>query len=893
MIKRLNHFKLICELGRGGSGIVYKALDTRLKRHVAIKILNPRPDFRNRDISRFLLEAQAASSLNHPNICTIFDIGKHNKNNYIVMELVEGKTLRQIIEEGKRPTVNEAIEIILQICQALSIAHKNSIIHRDIKPDNILITKDNHIKITDFGLAKLKEIEPDSNKQSDEEVLLKNVSFKTTITTFLGTIAYMSPEQIEKKQVDERSDIFSLGIVIFELLMGESPFSGNTNVQIMQSILNTDVKPKLKNKKFSSINGVIIKSLEKEKNNRYQNVEKIINDLEIIKSKRDKRKLTKIISGVSIFVLAILLIISINWKHENNDLTITRSSSGGSTYPLNISYEYQGWSAIYPMFSLDDNAILMLLTGVGDDNNHGLYKKDLLTGKTELLTEQPSVNAPDLNPDGSKLAYMTPDGIYISDINFETKNKISDFGWRPRWSPDGEKISFSKRGRGDQGLDNQIYFYDLKNDVIENISPANALNYSEADWSSDGKWIVCCGGVGSQWEIWFINIYNGFAKQITDFGEWISSPKCDPSGRYIYYISNRDGADKIYQIKINKNKDIIWDKPKLTTQHANVRHIDLSHDGDKIVFISTDEKYSIHRTKFYQYRLMPKISETIFSHTGEILNFEVSALENMVVAEAFDNGIRSLILKSIGKQTPQILYQEQNSFSPSWSNDGKWIAFDAGGGDNADIWKIPVTGGSAEKIIEHNGADWVPSFSPNGNYLGFISNRSGQFELWLMELKSGNTEQITNSPELEGRAWWSHDSKKIAFFTIGEKRKNSSIWIYDIITKEFNEISAAKRYLVDIAGSGLHIHSRFMWNKTDTGLIIFPYNKGPLVEIDLENNSLKPIMHFDSLKVKPTNSQYFNITDDYFYYLANESKQEIWMVDGLKRDTTEVKLDLN
>jgi len=887
MVKQLDHFKLIHELGRGGSGIVYKALDTRLKRYVAIKMLNPHPDHREKNINRFLLEAQAASSLNHPNICTIFDIGRQDTSNYIVMELVEGKTLRQIIEERKKLPSNEVIEIAIQVCQALSVAHKNAIIHRDIKPDNILITKDNNIKITDFGLAKLKEIESDSSKQIDEEVLLKNVSFKTSITTFLGTVAYMSPEQIEQKQVDERSDIFSLGIVMFELLMGQSPFSGTTNVQTMQSILNTDVKQKLTStsKKFNKINRVIQKSLEKEKTKRYQKVNNLITDLENIKLKGKKFKFASTVFGLILFLLAIIMVIYTIWKPGVNDLNISSTYSPFSMYPLGITNnQYQGINVTFPIFYPDDKAILLTMPNKRG-KGRSLYKKDLMTGKTKLIVEQCIGMFPDLNPDGSRLAYFTYAGLYVSDIKFENRTKIVEFGWRPRWSPNGKKIAFSRYLTKIPGFRNDISIYNFEDNTVTKISPNNGLNYADAEWSPDGKWIVCCGGIGSIWEIWLINITSGFAKQITNFGEWINCPEWDPSGNYIYYLCGGVGRDNIYKIAIDNKQNIIFDEPSNITHNANVMSYNLSHNGNKIVFFLLDEKFSIQRAKMFHIPNAPEKSETIFFNEGFIENFEISPSANMMVIEALHNGTRSLILKSIDSQKQKILYNEQNSFSPTWSFDGESVAFDAGGGDDADIWRVHIDSGQAEKIVANRGADWVPSLSPDGNYLCFLSNRSGQFDLWLMDMNSKLTIQITNTPELESRVSWSSDSKKIAFLVRADKKENSSLWIHDFQSKKFTEISEVKRYLIDMVNTNLAINDRVIWNEKNTGLIFLPFLSGPLVEINLKNNTIKPILHFDNLEVKPSTRQLYSIAGDYFYYLSNESKQDVWIIDGLTGET--------
>ena len=298
MIKRLNHFKLICELGRGGSGVVYKALDTRLKRYVAIKILNPHPDYREKDISRFLLEAQAASSLNHPNICTIFDIGKQDTTNYIVMELVEGKTLRMILEERKKLPVNEIIEIVIEICQALSVAHKNAIIHRDIKPDNIMISEEEFVKVMDFGLAKLKQVEKklDPDKIDLSNIISKTISLKTSVSTLLGTANYMSPEQINGDPADERSDIFSLGIVLYEILTDSLPFEGENSTEVLRSIIEDEPKPieNYNSEICPQLKDIIYTALKKKPENRFQNMKEILSALNKIKEKNFEQQRQRI-----------------------------------------------------------------------------------------------------------------------------------------------------------------------------------------------------------------------------------------------------------------------------------------------------------------------------------------------------------------------------------------------------------------------------------------------------------------------------------------------------------------------------------------------------------------------------------------------------------------------
>jgi serine/threonine protein kinase len=221
--KTIFHYKILEKLGEGGMGVVYKALDTKLDRLVALKFLPPQITVSPEDKARFLQEAKAASAVMHSNVCVIHDIAEHKDQQFIIMEYVDGKTLRQMVPIQK---LQDAIDYAIQIGEALQEAHSKGVVHRDIKTDNIMVNTRNQIKVADFGLAKLKG------------------SLKLTKTSStVGTLAYMSPEQIQGTEVDGRSDIFSFGVVLYEMLTGHLPFHGEYEAAIMYSIVNEDPLP--------------------------------------------------------------------------------------------------------------------------------------------------------------------------------------------------------------------------------------------------------------------------------------------------------------------------------------------------------------------------------------------------------------------------------------------------------------------------------------------------------------------------------------------------------------------------------------------------------------------------------------------------------------------------
>lgn len=276
----ISHYQILEKLGEGGMGVVYKAHDTKLDRIVALKFLPHHIATSETDRARFLQEARAASQINHPNVCTIYDIKEEEGEQFIVMEYVDGVTLHdkiQVVPLGKEIerndisfyTINDVITYTIQIAEALRKAHSKSIIHRDIKSDNIMITTDGQIKIMDFGLAKLKY----------------SIRITKTSST-VGTLAYMAPEQIKGAEADERSDIFSFGVVIFEMLTGKLPFHGVHEPAIMYSILNESPDSIIKYRQDvpDAFIAIIKKMLEKKPENRFQHVDEIVQELMQLRS---------------------------------------------------------------------------------------------------------------------------------------------------------------------------------------------------------------------------------------------------------------------------------------------------------------------------------------------------------------------------------------------------------------------------------------------------------------------------------------------------------------------------------------------------------------------------------------------------------------------------------
>jgi serine/threonine protein kinase len=338
--KKVSHYKIIEKLGEGGMGVVYKVQDTKLDRLLALKFLPPQLTVNDTDKARFLQEAKAAAAINHPNVCTIYDIKEHENQQFIVMEYVEGQTLSDRISSRSLP-IEQAIEYAIQIGAALQVAHEKGIVHRDIKSDNIMISKTDQIKVMDFGLAKLR-----GGVQLTKE------------HSTLGTAAYMSPEQAQGNEVDPRSDIWSFGVVLYEMLTGKLPFKGDYEQAVIYSILNEDPKPmtSLRLDVPEAIAEIIDRALSKEPDDRFATTNELLDALKA--TQKTDSIVPSFIRRPSFLVTGVVLLIALTalavwWQNRSAKIKWARQEALPEIEQMvqNISWIAEG-SNVWPTFEL-------------------------------------------------------------------------------------------------------------------------------------------------------------------------------------------------------------------------------------------------------------------------------------------------------------------------------------------------------------------------------------------------------------------------------------------------------------------------------------------------------------------------------------------------------------
>ena len=738
----ISHYRIIEKLGGGGMGVVYKAEDTRLHRLVALKFLPPDVARDPYALARFQREAQAASALNHPNICTIYDVGEHDGQSFIVMELLEGVTLKHRIDTRPLP-MDLLLSLGIEIADALEAAHAKGIVHRDIKPGNIFVTNRGSAKILDFGLAKVSELGTDMTAATSD--LPQHL---TSPGSAIGTIAYMSPEQVRGEELDARTDLFSFGAVLYEMCTGTLPFPGETSGVIYHAILE---RPPISPLKFNSgvpakLEEIINKALEKDRDLRYQNAADLRADLKrlkrdtesgtkpkIVASRPQRRSRLTLWTGVSLLIAVLVVCAIVIWRKS---VGVAPADSSQWVQLTNLTGEI-----FEPTLSADGRMLAFLRETGGSAQ---LYVKLLPDGEPVQLTHDETKNklAPIFSPDGSRIAYGT------SGLNWETW-VVPVLGGQPQLLlSNATGLSWIDAGH--------VMFSEIKSGVHLAVVTATESRSEQRDvyippdenhmahfsyLSPDHEWVLVAemGGDGRMIPCQLVPFSGGAARSVGPQSGSCEYAAWSPDGKWMYF--NSDAGSKGYHIWRQAFPDGV--PQQLTASLSEEQGIAMAPDGGSLVTsVGTSERSVwVHdqegerQVSSQGYSLGPR-----FSSDGSRVFYLAAANSSQadrggeLWVSDLGTGQASKVLPGIG-----ILYF---SVSP----DDKQVVFetlDANGQHH--LWLSSTEHRFAPRQIRSAGDAFLPRYSHSGRIYYSVSD-GGRSYLYRMKNEGTQEEKVTSDP---------------------------------------------------------------------------------------------------------------------------------------------------
>lgn len=698
----VGHYRILEEIGFGGMGVVYKAQDTRLGRLVALKFLPEHMAADSVALERFRREARAASALNHPNICTIHDIDVYQGREFIVMEYLDGQTLAIYIS-GRRVIGTELVaKLGMPIAEALAAAHSKGVIHRDIKPGNIFVTQSGLVKVLDFGVAKLVA----EANQSDATTL-------TETNTITGTLPYMSPEQLRGENLDARSDIYALGVVLYEIATGQRLYSSSLHARVVDEILNRPASPPSSiNRKLSAkADDIILKCLAKDPEDRYQTAKEIAVDLRHLSAQatsgtvsagtnsvRTRRRvwLWTLAAAAFAAILLVLLLVSLSGSRgptiplEMRQITfsgdkkdggmvtdgarlyfqsdghpVEMSVTGGTMQPLQGSLSGMRISGISP----DASQLMMFKPDVNDETSRGsMWTIPVLGGSPRRLGNLMARGA-SWAPDGRSLVYSDLNSVFVSDANGANSREIWNAnrmveGW-PRFSPDSKRIRVSVDG---QKSGDPTRIFEMNTDG-SNVHPLSL------DWPSDAD----------QWD-----------------GQWT------PDGRHFVFTSNRGGFSSAYEL-ISPPWFAFWRKAsavRLTPEQMDVMAMTPTRDSTSLLVIGRVAQGSMQVYDSKEQRFIPFLSGLAASC------FVVSPDRQWMVYADYP---RHFLWRSRLDGSERLPLTDIPAWMPEWSPDSKWVVFS----NFKEIYRVSIDGGIPEQLTSEGKLEVAPSWSPDGASIEF------------------------------------------------------------------------------------------------------------------------------------------------------------------------------